>query len=509
MKTFNLDEIFLIDRGFYGWCLDIIREIIPSVYTSDTLQNNFTNYMLKPLWRKYQFTNANYNNNERGIDQFKNDFANQLQDVCVEFYTYVKANITHFEGLDKKQDIAKQVNSIITPINATINQTDNDTEIASGTTAQNINTTLYNDSVWLSIFNTYMSPQRKGEMLNRFSWLFILSYYEDYLEGTDEYILEVDENLNMAEGNQVLEFNVSDDVSSVKVTINKPNTMLSSNIKNGVNIGGVVGTLTEISTYNTERELTMASGNQVVEATGNTAFKKVTIVKPSTLISSNIKNGVNIGGVVGTFQGGGGGSDPVIQSLEVTQNGEFIVPSGVDGFNPVNVNVQPILQSTTINQNGTYRPTDPYQGFNEVIVNVTASSDELTDLQKWQYICGLLCHANIFIDPQITFNYITSTDIASMWSGIDVIKNRIDELATFIQNGISGSAGFSLWNNHMRGLSSYMSGVTLDLQEEYPDRIGIIGAINEGTYVMALGNMTLYEGGIKYFKFITYCKWNS
>ena len=509
MKTFNLDTIFLIDRGFYGWCLDIIREIIPSVYTSDTLQNNFTNYMLKPLWRKYQFTNANYNNNERGIEQFKNDFANQLQDVCVEFYSYVKANISHFEGLDKKQDIFKQVNSVVAPINANINQTENDTEIASGTTAQNINTTLLNDSVWLNIFNTYMSPQRKGEMLNRFSWLFVLSYYDEDLAESEEYQLEVDENLAMAEGNQVIEFNVSDDVSSVKVTINKPNTMISSNIKNGVNIGGVIGNLTEVSTYNTERELAMASGNQVVEATGNTAFKKVTIVKPSTLISSNIKNGVNIGGVVGIYQGGGGGSDPVIQSLEVTQNGEFIAPSGVDGFNPVNVNVQPTLQNINVTENGTYRPIDPYQGFSEVVVNVTASSDELTDLQKWQYICGILTHAYVYVDAQATFNYLTSNDIASMWQALDYIIARVNELHSFIEDGISGNEGFSLWQNKLSRIASFMSGVNITLEEQFPNNITISNAINQGTYTMALGFMTFYKDAINYFKFITYCKWNA
>lgn len=509
MKTFNLDEIFLIDKGFYGWCLDIICEIIPSVYESDTLQNNFTNYMLKPIWRKYQFTNANYNNNERGIDQFKNDFANQLQDVCVEFYSYVKANISHFEGLDKKQDIVKQVNSIITPINATINQTSNETEIASGTTAQNINATLYNDSVWLNIFNTYMSPQRKGEMLNRFNWLFVLSYYDEDLAESEEYQLEVDENLAMGEGNQVIKFNVSDDISSVKVTINKPSTMIPNNIKNGVNIGGVVGNLKETSTYNTERELAMASGNQVVEATGDSAFKKVTIIKPSTLVSNNIRNGVNIGGVVGNYVGGGGGgSDPVIEPLNVTQNGEYIVVGGVDGYNPVRVNVQPTLGRIDITENGIYRAVAPYQGYNEINVMVMSSSgEELTDLQKWQYICGILTHAYVNIDAQTTFNYLTTNDISSMWNALDNIITKVNTIHSFIENGISGDAGFNIWNNHLQGLSSFMSGVSLDLIEQL-NYITFADAINGGRYTMAVGSMTLYKDEINYFNFITYCKWN-
>lgn len=36
---------------------------------------------------------------------------------------------------------------------------------------------------------------------------------------------------------------------------------------------------------------------------------------------------------------GGGGSEPVIESLSVTENGTYTAPSGVDGYSPVTVNV--------------------------------------------------------------------------------------------------------------------------------------------------------------------------
>lgn len=36
---------------------------------------------------------------------------------------------------------------------------------------------------------------------------------------------------------------------------------------------------------------------------------------------------------------GGGGSEPVIESLSVTENGTYEAPSGVDGYNPITVNV--------------------------------------------------------------------------------------------------------------------------------------------------------------------------
>ena len=35
----------------------------------------------------------------------------------------------------------------------------------------------------------------------------------------------------------------------------------------------------------------------------------------------------------------GGGKEPVVEALNVTANGSYYAPSGVDGYNPVEVNV--------------------------------------------------------------------------------------------------------------------------------------------------------------------------
>lgn len=45
--------------------------------------------------------------------------------------------------------------------------------------------------------------------------------------------------------------------------------------------------------------LAMSTGNQIVTPDTNKVLSQVTITKPATLLSGNIKNGVNIGGVVG------------------------------------------------------------------------------------------------------------------------------------------------------------------------------------------------------------------
>ena len=51
-------------------------------------------------------------------------------------------------------------------------------------------------------------------------------------------------------------------------------------------------------------DLSMVSGDQVISSTSGKYMTSVTVRKPSTLISSNIKKDVNIGGVIGTFEGG-------------------------------------------------------------------------------------------------------------------------------------------------------------------------------------------------------------
>ena len=51
-------------------------------------------------------------------------------------------------------------------------------------------------------------------------------------------------------------------------------------------------------------DLAMADGNQVVTPSEGKNLLKVTINKPETMLPANIAKDVNIGGVVGTFEGG-------------------------------------------------------------------------------------------------------------------------------------------------------------------------------------------------------------
>ena len=80
---------------------------------------------------------------------------------------------------------------------------------------------------------------------------------------------------------------------------------------------------------------------------------------------------VNLIGIISA----GGSVPPVIESKTITENGTYNTPSGVDGFNPVVVNVptpQPVIQSKNITENGTYNVPSGVDGFNPVVVNVAS-----------------------------------------------------------------------------------------------------------------------------------------
>lgn len=62
--------------------------------------------------------------------------------------------------------------------------------------------------------------------------------------------------------------------------------------------------------------------------------------------------------------------EPKTTSLIVTENGEYLPPTNIDGFSKVSVDVQPVLEELTITQNGEYTPQEGVDGFSKVVANV-------------------------------------------------------------------------------------------------------------------------------------------
>lgn len=99
-----------------------------------------------------------------------------------------------------------------------------------------------------------------------------------------------------------------------KVTVNAPSNLSSGNIKNGVSIAGVTGTYTGESPTSQSKSYTPSSFPVTVRPdSGYNYLSQVTINKPSSLVASSIAPGETICGISGTWE-------PNLQDRSVTPN---------------------------------------------------------------------------------------------------------------------------------------------------------------------------------------------
>ena len=115
-----------------------------------------------------------------------------------------------------------------------------------------------------------------------------------------------------------------------KVTINGDSDLVATNIKQGVNIFGIEGTYQGEQAKLQEKTATPSKEQQVINADeGYDGLSQVTINGDEDLIADNIKKDVNIFGVVGTYEGSGGGSSVELVGLIDRSITSITVPSDV------------------------------------------------------------------------------------------------------------------------------------------------------------------------------------
>ena len=199
------------------------------------------------------------------------------------------------------------------------------------------------------------------------------------------------------------------------VTADIDSNIVAGNIKSGVTILGVTGSVTELKGQTRTETLTSTSGATYTPASGYNAITSIKVtpnnkalsVTPTTsaqsltvpsgysgygtvsvgavtksidsnIVAGNIKSGVSILGVTGTL------TELKGQTKTITANGTFTPDSGYNGFTSVTVNVNTVKnQDKTITANGTYTPDNGYTGFGKVTVNInTVNNTNLTVTPK-------------------------------------------------------------------------------------------------------------------------------
>lgn len=93
---------------------------------------------------------------------------------------------------------------------------------------------------------------------------------------------------------------ISPTIQSLSITPSEISQTFNASNVDGYKPVNVSAIQTETPTV----DLSLASGNQTVNASSGKYIKSLTITKPSTLITENIKSGIDIGGVIGTLESG-------------------------------------------------------------------------------------------------------------------------------------------------------------------------------------------------------------
>ena len=216
------------------------------------------------------------------------------------------------------------------------------------------------------------------------------------------------------------------------VTADIDEDIIAGNIKKGINILGVDGTLE----FTTETLTVTPTTTTQIKTPTKDGYSKVTINPVTASIDTNIKAGnilkdVKILGVTGT----------VIQANEttrnITENGTYDAPAPYTGFSQVVVDVKvtqdPLTITPTTTQQ-THTAVDEYHGFSPVIVNpVTSDIDEnilATNIREGVTILGVegsIGFEEKTINPTTTKQILTPTKDGFSKVTVNAVTNAIDK----------------------------------------------------------------------------------
>ncbi|MEG1577356.1 MAG: bacterial Ig-like domain-containing protein [Oscillospiraceae bacterium] len=161
--------------------------------------------------------------------------------------------------------------------------------------------------------------------------------------------------------------------------------------------------------------LAMASGDQTIAPDSGKVLTAVTVTKPATLLPENIKQGVNIGGVLGTLMGAVG---VVLSSIAITTPPTKLIYNGGDAFDPAGMVVTATYSNgaTRVVTGCTYAPSAI-----TVSGNVTVS---FTEFGVTKTAVVAVTKVQAYVPQEVYFDDYENA-FKSFASGIQPIKDSI------------------------------------------------------------------------------------
>lgn len=333
MNSLKLKELYT-QQEFCDLLYDAIADYNEYVSQIPNSQEIFERFVFKPLYKHFWLSRINYDPSENGRLQFEYDLVSITEDVSTDFVVNALMNNEYFKEFFsyRGKDFSKEVISTNNPINQNITQSKTDTELANGTTAQNVGTVIYGSNVkWDDVFRNYYTGSKRKDLFKEYEVLF----YRFYEKCEDLILVDYDVELDFSGDVEYMEFKPEGNEIVNSVRINRPNGLDPYNIKRGVNIAGVEGNIDTIGLKQVNVDFTHGDMSEDIGSIVETLYVPV----PTNLRPENIKAGVNIAGVNGSIE---------------TVHTYSLSPNYADG--DVNVNVGKIVDTIHISKPTNLRP---------------------------------------------------------------------------------------------------------------------------------------------------------